>query len=197
MNFLHKKKILKVAVAVLLLCGVMPTHVSAATSVKEGAKCSKVGSKVKVSKTVSFVCTKYGTKTKVLKWKRIVTKTTKPKVTVTTTVPSSSSNSKIVIKGYSFVVASSIKKGDDLTISNLDSITHTVTFGTNPVDTSADISVGAYSVKHSKVVETTESLLFDVSVPGNSTAKLPPLDVGTYSFYCTIHTSMRGILKIG
>ena len=100
MNLRYKKKILKVAVAGVSLCGVIPAHALAASSVKEGAKCSKAGSKVKVSKTVSFVCTKYGTKTKILKWKRIVTVTTSPKVpVVTTTIPSATAKSKIVIQG--------------------------------------------------------------------------------------------------
>jgi plastocyanin len=193
MSLVLKKKTLQVVVAVIVLCGVAPGHASAASSVKEGAKCSKVGLKVKASKTVSFVCTKYGTKTKVLKWKRVVTRSTKPKVSVTTTtVPSLSATSKIVIKSYSFVVANSIKKTDELTIANLDTVPHTVTFNPNGNDSSVVIE---YSVK--KSTDTGAASLFDVSVPGNSTAKLPPLDVGTYNFYCTIHTSMRGKLVIG
>jgi plastocyanin len=196
MNLVLKKKTLQVAVAVIVLCGVAPGHASAASSVKEGAKCSKVGLKVKASKTVSFVCTKYGTKTKVLKWKRVVTRSTKPKVSVTTTtVPSLSATSKIVIKSYSFVVANSIKKTDELTIANLDTVPHTVTFNPNGNDSSVVIE---YSVKKSTDTGAAVAApLFDVSVPGNSTAKLPPLDVGIYNFYCTIHTSMRGKLVIG
>jgi plastocyanin len=195
MNLVLKKKTLQVAVAVIVLCGVAPGHASAASSVKEGAKCSKVGLKIKASKTVSFVCTKYGTKTKVLKWKRVVTRSTKPKVSVTTTtVPSLSATSKIVIKSYSFVVANSIKKTDELTIANLDTVPHTVTFNPNGNDSSVVIG---YSVKKSTDTVAAAPPLFDVSVPGNSTAKLPPLDVGTYNFYCTIHTSMRGKLVIG
>ena len=197
MSLVLKKKTLQVVVAVIVLCGVAPGHASAASSVKEGAKCSKVGLKVKASKTVSFVCTKYGTKTKVLKWKRVVTRSTKPKVSVTTTtVPSLSATSKIVIKSYSFVVANSIKKTDELTIANLDTVPHTVTFNPNGNDSSVVIE---YSVKKSTDTgaAAAAAALFDVSVPGNSTAKLPPLDVGTYNFYCTIHTSMRGKLVIG
>jgi plastocyanin len=197
MSLVLKKKTLQVVVAVIVLCGVAPGHASAASSVKEGAKCSKVGLKVKASKTVSFVCTKYGTKTKVLKWKRVVTRSTKPKVSVTTTtVPSLSATSKIVIKSYSFVVANSIKKTDELTIANLDTVPHTVTFNPNGNDSSVVIE---YSVKKSTDTGAAAAAasLFDVSVPGNSTAKLPPLDVGTYNFYCTIHTSMRGKLVIG
>jgi plastocyanin len=195
MSLVLKKKTLQVVVAVIVLCGVAPGHASAASSVKEGAKCSKVGLKVKASKTVSFVCTKYGTKTKVLKWKRVVTRSTKPKVSVTTTtVPSLSATSKIVIKSYSFVVANSIKKTDELTIANLDTVPHTVTFNPNGNDSSVVIE---YSVKKSTDTGAAAAAsLFDVSVPGNSTAKLPPLDVGTYNFYCTIHTSMRGKLVI-
>ncbi len=195
MNLRYKKKILKVAVAGVSLCGVIPAHALAASSVKEGAKCSKAGSKVKVSKTVSFVCTKYGTKTKILKWKRIVTVTTSPKVpVVTTTIPSATAKSKIVIQGYAFVVASGIKKSDVLSISNLDSVTHSVTFDPKVIDAP---SVGGYSIKKSKLTETTNSVQFDVSIPGNSTAILPSLGVGTYSFYCTFHQSMRGTLIIG
>lgn len=195
MNLRYKKKILKVAVAGVSLCGVIPAHALAASSVKEGAKCSKAGSKVKVSKTVSFVCTKYGTKTKILKWKRIVTVTTSPKVpAVTTTIPSATTKSKIVIQGYAFVVASGIKKSDVLSISNLDSVTHSVTFDPKAIDAP---SVGGYSIKKSKLTETTNSVPFDVSIPGNSNAILPSLGVGTYSFYCTFHQSMRGTLIIG
>ena len=146
MNLRYKKKKLKVAVAGVSLCGVIPAHALAASSVKEGAKCSKAGSKVKVSKTVSFVCTKYGTKTKILKWKRIVTVTTSPKVpVVTTTIPSATAKSKIVIQGYAFVVASGIKKSDVLSISNLDSVTHSVTFDPKVIDAP---SVGGYSKKN-------------------------------------------------
>lgn len=195
MNFPDKKKILKVAVAVVLLCGVIPAHTLAASSVKEGAKCFKAGSKVKVSKTVSFVCTKYGTKTKILKWKRIVTATIGSKVpATTTTIPSATTKSKIVIQGYAFVVASGIKKSDVLSISNLDSVTHSVTFDPKVIDAP---SVGGYSIKKSKLAETTNSVQFDVSIPGNSNAILPSLGVGTYSFYCTFHQSMRGTLIIG
>ena len=195
MDFVLKKMPLQVAMSVILLCGVAPGYASASSSVKEGAKCSKVGLKVKASKTVSFVCTKYGTKTKVLKWKRVVTPSTKPKESATTTtVPIASANSKIVIKSYAFVVASGIKKTDELTIANLDAVPHTVTFSPNANDSSVAIE---YSVKKSTDAGAAASLLFDVSVPGNSTAKLPPLDVGAYNFYCTIHTSMRGKLVIG
>ncbi|MCX6526718.1 MAG: hypothetical protein NTU52_01835 [Actinobacteria bacterium] len=195
MNFPDKKKILKVAVAVVLLCGVIPAHTLVASSVKEGAKCFKAGSKVKVSKTVSFVCTKYGTKTKILKWKRIVTATIGSTVpAATTTIPSATTKSKIVIQGYAFVVASGIKKSDVLSISNLDSVTHSVTFDPKVIDAP---SVGGYSIKKSKLAETTNSVQFDVSIPGNSTAILPSLGVGTYSFYCTFHQSMRGTLIIG
>ncbi len=186
---------LKVAAAVVLLCGVIPAHVSAASSVKEGAKCSKVGSKVKVSKTVSFVCTKYGTKTKILKWKRIVTVKTSPKVpAVTTTIRSATTKSKIVIQGYAFVVASGIKKGDVLSIGNLDSVTHSVTFDPKAIDAPA---VGGYSIEKSTVAGAAVPVQFDVSIPGNSTAILPSLGVGTYSFFCTFHQSMRGTLIIG
>ncbi len=186
---------IKVAVAVVLFCGVIPANASAASSPKEGAKCSKVGAKVKASKSVTLVCTKYGTKTKVLKWKRSVTVTTNPMApVVTTTIPSSTMNTKIVIQGYAYKVASGIKKSDVLSISNLDSVTHSVTFDPN----SLDIGVGGgYSLKKSISALAAASVLFDVSVSGNSTAILPSLDVGTYSFYCTIHTSMRGTLIIG
>ncbi|MCX6516179.1 MAG: hypothetical protein NTZ62_06040 [Actinobacteria bacterium] len=195
MNFLHKKKMLKVAVAVVLFCGVVPANASAASSPKEGAKCSKAGAKVKASKSVTLVCTKYGTKKKVLKWKRSVTVTTNPKApAVTTTIPSSATNTKIVIQGYSYKVASGIKKSDVLSISNLDSVTHSVTFDPNSIDINIG---GGYSIKKSKMAEATNTVLFDVSIPGNSTAILPSLDAGSYSFYCTIHTSMRGTLFIG
>jgi plastocyanin len=196
MNFSQMKKMLAVAVAGIVFGGIIPANVMAASSAKEGARCSKAGVKVKASKKVTLVCTKSGTKTKVLRWRRSVPVAKKPKApAVTTTVPSSTMNTKIVIKDYSYVVASNIKKGDVLSIGNLDSVTHTVTFDTNSVDAPADNSVGGYSVKTSKVAETTK-VLFDVSVPGNSRANLPSLDVGTYKFYCTLHSTMRGVLTI-
>ena len=198
MNFLRIKKILTVAIVGVVLCGVIPANASAASSAKEGTKCSKVGAKVKASKNVTLVCTKYGGKTKVLKWKRSVAVAAKPKVPmVTTTVPSLTMNTKIVIKDYAYVVAGNIKKGDVLSIGNLDTVTHTVTFDASSAGASVNISVGAYSVQQSKNVETTESVMFDVSIPGNSTANLPSLDVGTYNFYCTLHSTMRGTLNIG
>ena len=106
-------------------------------------------------------------------------------------------NTKIVIKDYSYVVASNIKKGDVLSIGNLDAVTHTVTFDNNSDAALGNISVGAYSVKKSVDVRAAVSALFDVPVPGKSTANLPSLDVGTYKFYCTLHSTMRGTLNIG
>lgn len=196
--FSKSKKVFKVAVVLVLLCGLIPENASAAAAVKEGAKCSKVGTKIKVSKTVSFVCTKYGTKTKILKWKRIATVTTVPTlVTSTSTVPVISTSAKIVIKGFAYLVASGIKKGDVLSISNQDSVAHTVTFDSSPVDDPIGGGIGGgYSIKKSKVTESVVSGKFDVVVPGNSTVNLPSLDVGTYNFYCSYHPSMRGKLII-
>lgn len=196
--FLKEKKIYKVAIISVLLCGVIPANVSAAVAPKEGATCSKVGAKVTVSKSVSLVCTKVVIKTKVTKkWKRSATVTTVPKVvSSTSTVPVISTSAKIVIKGFAYVVSSGIKKGDVLSISNQDSAAHTVTFDSNAADDQIGIGIGGgYSIKKSKMTESAAGK-FDVVVPANSTAVLPSLDVGTYNFYCSYHPSMRGVLII-
>lgn len=192
------KKVFKIAVVLVLLCGLIPGNASAAAAVKEGATCPKVGSKIKVSKSVTLVCTTVGTKKNASKWKRSAKVTTVPKaVASTSTVPVISTSAKIVIKGFAYVVASGLKKGDVVSISNQDSVAHTVTFDSNSADDPIVIGIGGgYSIKKSKVTESVVSGKFDVVVPGNSTAVLPSLDVGTYNFYCSYHPSMRGVLVV-
>lgn len=198
--FLKNKKVFKIAIISVLLCGLIPGNALAAAAAKEGATCPTVGAKVTVNKSVSLVCTKVVTQKKVSKkWKRSATVTTVPRaVTSTSTVPVISTSAKIVIKGFTFQVASGIKKGDVLSISNQDSVAHTVTFDSNLADDPIGVGIGdGYSIKKSKVIESVVSGKFDVSVPGNSTATLPSLDVGTYNFICSYHSSMRGKLIIG
>ena len=194
-------RIAKVVVAVSVVGTVSFVGVaSAKPEVQNGAKCTTVGAKIKQGKDVVFVCTKYGTKTKVLKWKRTVVKattttttTTAPKATVvttTSTVPVSASASQIVIQDYEYKVATGIKSTDVLSVTNNDSVSHTVSIETTGINIG-----GGYSVVNSQGVAKS-AVTFDVSVGGYAKKNLPSLDVGTYNFYCKIHTSMRGTIVI-
>lgn len=140
--------------------------VSAATSVKDGDKCAKVGLKTRGSSGVTLTCTRIGT-TKVLKWKRVVTK---PTATTTTTQPAVTTASQISIYDFSFSVASNVKSTSSIKVSNLDGSTHTVT---------------------------SDNGAFDVTVAGGATASLPSLNPGTYTFHCKIHVYMSGTLIVG
>lgn len=105
--------------------------------------------------------------TKVLKWNRVVTKKA---AKTTTTQPSVSSTSQVTIQDFAFVVSGNVKSSDVLRVTNRDGSTHTVTSDTG---------------------------VFDVTVLGNATRSLPSLGAGSYTFFCKIHTSMRGTLVVG
>ena len=77
--------------------------------------------------------------------------------------------SSIVIEGSAFSVAGDVKSTDELSATNRDGITHTVTSDT-----------GA----------------FDVKIEGGATVTLPALTPGTYAFHCEIHRSMRGTITV-
>jgi plastocyanin len=109
-------------------------HVSAASPLmEEGDKCTKAGLKTRGNSGVTFTCTRVG-KTKVLKWKRIVTKST----STTTTVPAVSTASQISIKNLAFTVTSNVKSTDALSVTNHDGFTHTVTSDTGAFDVTVD-----------------------------------------------------------
>ena len=184
--------------AVVLLGGFVPPQASAATAAREGAKCSKAGARARVSKKVTLVCTRTGTKTKVLKWKRLATVATIPtKPVVSTTVPVRSASSKIVIKDFAYVVATGIKKGEAVSSSNMDSVSHTVTHSVTSDQSGKDVpDVSGYSRGGLSNAVAVATVQFDVTVPANSSANLPLLGAGSYSFYCTIHPSMRGTLIV-
>lgn len=102
----------------LVLTPVFIQPVSASsTSARNGDKCTKLGAKTPGKSGVTLTCTRIG-KTKVLKWKVSVIKSTKPAVTTT---------SQIIIAGFTFSVAGNAKSGDLVSVTNRDDSTHTVT----------------------------------------------------------------------
>jgi plastocyanin len=92
--------------------------------------------------------------------------------------PSSSSGTSsakpvITIKSFKFSGPSSVKPGATVTVTNEDSVAHTVT---------ADDSSGG----------------FDVKVDANSTATFTaPSKAGDYAYHCTYHSNMHGTLTVG
>lgn len=164
------RRVAKVVVAATLVFALpLVQHVAAAPSVKDGDKCTKAGDKIAGGSGVTFTCTKSGKKNE-MKWKRVVSTTTVPKVTATTTtVPKATVAGQVTIKNFAFTVAPGVKSADSLSVTNLDSTTHTMTSDT-----------GA----------------FHVSLAGGTTKSLPSLKPGTYEFHCEIHTSMRGTITI-
>jgi plastocyanin len=113
-----------------------------------------------------MTCKRVGT-TKVLKWKRTVTK---PATSTTTSVPTVTTASQISIKNLTFTVAENVKSTDALSVTNHDGFTHTVTSDT-----------GA----------------FHITVDSGTKVSLPPLSPGTYAFHCDIHSTMHGTLIVG
>jgi plastocyanin len=72
----------------------------------------------------------------------------------------------MTISGFNFG-ATSVTAGQEFTITNNDSATHTVT---------------------------DDGGTFDVSVPGGGTAKLTIPTAGTYKIHCKIHSAMHGTI---
>ena len=73
-----------------------------------------------------------------------------------------------------------VKKGDTITVTNKDTLPHTVTSGTGPSDPNSAKS-------------------FDTSIiEGGATAEISTavLDGGDYPFYCTVHPYMTGKLEL-
>ncbi len=116
----------------LVLASVFTQPVSASsTSARDGDKCTKLGAKTPGKSGVTLTCTRIG-KTKVLKWKVSVLKSTKPAVTTT---------SQIIIEGSSFFVAGKVKSADSVGVTNRDGFTHTVT--SNDGDFNITVAAGA------------------------------------------------------
>lgn len=88
---------------------------------------------------------------------------------------SAASGDTVTIKGFAFSPATlTVKKGTTVTFVNMDSATHTVTSGSN-------------ATKDGK---------FDQSIDGSGAAKITFDTVGTFSYFCTIHASMRGTITV-
>ncbi|MFA5775581.1 MAG: cupredoxin domain-containing protein [Ilumatobacteraceae bacterium] len=134
----------------LIFAPLLAQHAWAASPrIKEGDKCTKVGLKTRGNSGITFTCTRVGT-TKVLKWKRTVTKPTTP----STTVPSTSTSSQISIIDSAFKVSGSIKSTDAISVTNRDGFTHTVTAENGAFDVTVEggtkeklpsLSPGTYS----------------------------------------------------
>ncbi len=107
----------------LILSPVLIQQVAAASSVKDGDKCAKIGLKTRGSSGVTLTCARIGT-TKVLKWKVIVTK---PITTTTTTQPTVSTAGQISINNFNFSVASGVNSTSSIKVSNRDNFVHSVT----------------------------------------------------------------------
>lgn len=85
--------------------------------------------------------------------------------------PVSSAPSRIEISNFSFQVPASVKAGATVTVTNADSVAHTVT---------ASATGG-----------------FNVNVPANGKATFTaPRKAGRYPFICTIHSTMHATLVV-
>jgi plastocyanin len=83
----------------------------------------------------------------------------------------SASADKITIAGFAFTTPSSVAPGASITVTNQDSVEHTVT---------ADSAGG-----------------FSVTVPAGGTATFTaPSAAGSYPFHCSVHPSMHGTLVV-
>lgn len=87
-------------------------------------------------------------------------------------ISSQATAATIVIKDFNFQASLPVASGTNVTVTNMDSQTHTVT---------AD-----------------DGSSFDVTVKGNGgTATFKaPIKVGTYKYHCTFHSSMHGTIVV-
>ncbi len=85
------------------------------------------------------------------------------------TEPADGGDADIVIVGFAFPEEIRVAAGEPITVSNEDTASHTVT----ALD-------GA----------------FNVTVAGNGTATIDPLEPGTYDFVCNFHGGMEGTLIV-
>ncbi|MEO8363932.1 MAG: cupredoxin domain-containing protein [Ilumatobacteraceae bacterium] len=119
---------------VLIFAPVLAQNAAAVSPlIKEGDKCTKVGLKTRGNSGVILTCTRVGT-TKVLTWKRTVTKP----ATTTTTIPAVTTASQISIKNLTFTVAGNVKSTDVLSVTNRDGFTHTVTSDSGAFDVTVE-----------------------------------------------------------
>lgn len=91
-----------------------------------------------------------------------------PAATDATGTGAPASAAGLTISGNSFSAAS-VTAGTDFTITNEDSVGHTVT---------------------------DDAGSFDVSVPAGGTATLTILAAGSYAIHCNIHSSMHGTITV-
>lgn len=81
----------------------------------------------------------------------------------------------VAIKGFAFGPASiTVAKGTTVTFTNSDSATHTVTSGANR----------------------TKDGKFDQQVAGGADATITFDTVGTFEYFCSIHSSMKGTVIV-
>lgn len=134
-NLAVSRRLIRFVVAgTLVFAPVFVSHVSAKSPlIKEGDKCTKVGLKTRGNSGVILTCTRVGT-TKVLTWKRTVTKP----ATTTTTIPAVTTASQISIKNLTFTVAGNVKSTDVLSVTNRDGFTHTVTSDSGAFDVTVE-----------------------------------------------------------
>ncbi len=101
------------------------------------------------------------------------TDTTKP-TTTNNAVNTARTGTKIAIKGFAFSPSSiTVKKGDTVTWTNDDSASHTVTTkGTNPQSFDSGTLANGKSFSHTFTA------------------------VGTYTYICSFHSSMIGIVTV-
>ena len=85
--------------------------------------------------------------------------------------PTAPTTATIEIRDFAFGATQTVSPGASITVNNVDSAPHTLTFDSGFVDTG-----------------TLQS--------GQSAAFSAPSEPGTYQFFCTIHPSMRGELVV-
>jgi plastocyanin len=89
----------------------------------------------------------------------------------TSSAPSASAGAQITISSFTFKTPATVTPGEQLTVSNSDSVEHTVT--------------------------SDDGNSFNGSVVANGTATLTaPSTPGTYPFHCSIHPQMHGTLVV-
>jgi len=80
----------------------------------------------------------------------------------------------IDVQGFKFPANMDVAKGTKVTWTNKDTTAHTVTSGTRP----------------------TKDGKFDLALAGGSTVSFTFSDAGTFSYFCTIHSTMNGTITV-
>jgi plastocyanin len=78
------------------------------------------------------------------------------------------------VQGFKFPATLDVAKGTKVTWTNKDSAAHTVTSGTRP----------------------TKDGTFDGQLPGGGTFSFTFTAAGTFSYFCSIHSSMNGTVTV-